>query len=89
MRIQRKIAGLVVAGALLFGISGTAWADRGDHECHERVEKAERNLDKAIRRHGPNSHQAFEKREQLRRAQERCGQRFRDGRYDRQDRYRY
>jgi hypothetical protein len=40
--------------------------------CRQRVEKAEFKLDQSIRAHGANSHQAQQRRQQLRAERERC-----------------
>lgn len=46
--------------------------DRDDYRCHRHIEKAERNLDKAVRRHGEHSMQAERRRHELEEARERC-----------------
>lgn len=51
------VAGFVLASAMpsAYGLEG----------CRERIAKAERRLDRAIRRHGVNSPQAERRRNQL------------------------
>ena len=56
-----------LAGFLL--IPSTVAANDG---CRHRIERAEARLDRAIRDHGYDSHQARERREQLRDARESC-----------------
>ena len=46
---------------------------RNNNRCAQRVRQAENRLQQAIRRHGPRSKQAREKRRQLENARERCG----------------
>lgn len=67
---------LFTAGALgfslLIGTAMPAFArDRDDH-CRAKVEKAERNLRNAERKHGARSRQAEQRREQLERARANC-----------------
>ena len=44
-----------------------------DHECRERIEKAEAKLRREIDRHGERSQQAEKRRHELEEARERCG----------------
>jgi len=44
--------------------------------CEQKIRKAERNLEKAISRHGLHSIQAERRREQLERVRERCHRRY-------------
>lgn len=46
--------------------------DRDDDKCQHQVEKAQRNLDKAVAKHGEHSEQAEKRRHQLEEARERC-----------------
>jgi 3-hydroxyacyl-CoA dehydrogenase len=46
--------------------------DRDDDRCHRRIEQAERNLDKAVRKHGEHSRQAEQRRHQLEEVREQC-----------------
>lgn len=60
--------------SLLGAAAIPARADRDDrHEhCERAIHKAERNLDKAVRRHGEHSRQAEQRRHQLEETRERC-----------------
>ncbi len=64
---------LILVVAFLGGSALPAKAlDRDDERCHRQVEKAERNLNKAVRRHGEHSPQAERRRHELEEARERC-----------------
>ena len=70
----------VVFGAFLLvgGVAPTLAGDR-DHECRERIRKAELKLRREIERHGEHSRQAEKRRHELERERERCGgDRYRD-----------
>ena len=75
-----------VFGALLL-VGGVAPALAGDrnHECRERIHKAEAKLRRKIDRHGEHSQQAQKRRYELDRELERCG-RGRDRDRDRDNR---
>ncbi len=66
------LAAILAAFFLLSSPVPSRALDRDDERCHRQVEKAERNLDKAIRRHGEHSPQAERRRRQLEEARERC-----------------
>ncbi len=73
MKGKSRVLAAILAAVLLFGSAAPARAfDRDDDKCHRRVEQAERNLQKAIRRHGEHSRQAEQRRHQLEEARERC-----------------
>ena len=79
--VEMLTAALVVA--LLFGAVPTASAKDYRANCRQRIEKAEFKLDRSIRAHGLYSHQAEQRRRQLRAERERCWNRERswwDGR---------
>jgi hypothetical protein len=56
-------------GASLLGTTANAQVYGG---CGERVRRAEIRLQEAIRRHGPNSRAAYERRRELARARASC-----------------
>lgn len=58
---------LLLMGTFLMGAT-TAQAAT----CAQRIRKAERNLEKAIQRHGLHSNEAEYRRDQLERARARC-----------------
>ena len=58
---------------LLLGSVGPARAGDLDHECRERIHKAEAKLQREIDRHGEHSRQAEKRRHELEEARERCG----------------
>jgi hypothetical protein len=71
--MRGKTALLGAAGALLLTLgAGTAQADH-PRECAKKINKAERNLDKAIRKHGWRSDNAQKRRAQLQRVRAQCG----------------
>lgn len=80
--VEVLTAALVVA--LLFGAVPRASADDNYRAtCRNRIEKAEFKLEKAVHQHGLYSHQAEQRRRQLRTERERCWNRERswwDGR---------
>ena len=64
----------VLSSAMLLGVP-RAFAD--DHrDCQRRVERAESRVDAAVRKHGPTSHEAEERRRDLNAERERCWQRY-------------
>ncbi len=78
LRVSALAAALTLSLPLL--PSGTAQArDRG-RACETKVNKQERKLDQAVRRHGVGSRQAEKERRKLADIQNRCGSRYRDRR---------
>ena len=63
------MAAMALAGFLLVGSVAPASAYAN---CEQRIRKAERNLDRAIQRHGLHSIQAERRRDQLERVRARC-----------------
>lgn len=64
------LSAILAAGFVLTSVMpSTAYAYEG---CHQRIVRAERRLDRAIRRHGPNSPQAQRRREQLEAVRAHC-----------------
>jgi hypothetical protein len=68
----------VILGALvMFGGAGVAQAKDHDRDrddaCYRKINKEERELDRAIRKHGYYSRQANEERLELGRLQRECG----------------
>ncbi len=66
---------IVVAGLLACSLlAGSAMAyDRDEGRCEQRIDKAQRNLRHAVRKHGARSRQAQKRREQLERVRQQCG----------------
>jgi len=63
----------VVLGALvMFGGAGTAKAEGRDDACYRNVQQQERELNRAIERHGFNSRQADHERRDVEKAREKC-----------------
>ena len=60
---------MLLAGFLLMGsvTPASAYAN-----CEQRIRRAERNLDRAVQRHGLHSIQAERRRDQLERVRARC-----------------
>jgi hypothetical protein len=52
--------------------------DRDDRKCQKQMQKAEQNLQKAVRKHGEHSRQAEDRRRQLQEVRERCHRGDRD-----------
>ncbi len=61
----------MLGASLLVGVATPARADRDD-KCRRDIQKAEENLDKAVRKHGEHSRQAEKRRQQLEEVRERC-----------------
>jgi len=73
MKGKYGVLAAILAAVFLFGSAAPVRAlDRDDDRCHRRIEQAERNLDKAVRKHGEHSRQAEQRRHQLEEARERC-----------------
>ena len=70
---SRTLLAVLLSGFLLMGSVATVQAY---DKCSNRIHKAERNLDRAIRRYGLHSVQAERRREQLERVRERCHRRY-------------
>jgi hypothetical protein len=72
--LNRKTMKLaIVLGALvMLGGAGTANADRRDDACYRNVQQQERELNRAIERHGFYSRQADHERRDVERAREKC-----------------
>jgi hypothetical protein len=64
-------AAVAVLGLLIFIATPQVRADDRS-KCQHAVEKAEANLDKAIRDHGDRSHEADDRRRDLNAERERC-----------------
>lgn len=80
----RKAWMAAVLGALvMLGGAGAAQAESRE-SCYRRIRNEQRDLDRAIQRHGYRSRQAAKERRDLARAQERCDRQF--GRYRDRDR---
>ena len=65
------LLGTVLSACLMVGNAIPAHADRDDR-CRHDVQRAEQNLEKAIRKHGEHSRQAEDRRRQLEEVRERC-----------------
>ena len=65
------VAAAVLSVLLLFAAVPPSHADERER-CQQRIEKAEARLDQAIRKHGEHSHQADDRRRDLRAERERC-----------------
>ena len=72
MTKKQRVLATVLAAFFVLGsaVPSQAW-DRDD-KCRRRIERAEYNLQKAIRRHGERSRQAEQRRRELHEARERC-----------------
>lgn len=73
MTRKSQILAAILAAFFMFASAMPSKAlDRDDERCQHRVERAERNLDKAVRRHGEHSPQAERRRHELEEARQRC-----------------
>jgi hypothetical protein len=80
------VIGIALGAFFALGGATAARADNG-RSCEKKIAHEQRNLDKAIARHGYYRWQANEERRELNRLYERCGRRDRDQDRDR-DEYR-
>ena len=86
MRMKALLGGVGFAALMLLGSAAPAQAqpwDRGGG-CYERIQHAERRLDRAIERWGRHSEAARDARRDLEDARDRCRRRHDD--WDRRDR---
>jgi hypothetical protein len=72
-----KLFAVMLGALVMFGGAGVAQAadhDRDrDDACYRKIRKEERDLDRAINRHGYYSRQANDERRELARLQRECG----------------
>src|SRR5262245_51013698 len=90
MTILRKttLTSLLLGSCLFSGVVSLQADHRSD--CEKRIQKAEDNLYKEIRKHGEHSRQAENRRRELEQASYGCRDVAHHGYYDRYpDRYRY
>jgi hypothetical protein len=69
--IWQAVVIALLLNCALFVFTPNLRADEHEH-CRHRIEKAEARLDHAIAKHGEHSHQAEERRHELRAERERC-----------------
>jgi hypothetical protein len=81
MMIRSKVASIALGAVLLLGGTGIAEAGQWSYnKCHSKIQKEQRDLDRAVRRFGPWSRQANQERFELNQILNRCGN-DRDNRY--------
>jgi hypothetical protein len=66
-----KVFGVALGAVFALGGATAARADNG-RDCHRKIEHEQRDLDKAIARHGYYSRQADRERRELDRLYDRC-----------------
>ena len=69
------LVGVALAGLVLVGNVGTARADDWRERCGERIDHEQRELNRAIARHGYYSPQAEHERRELNRLRYQCSYR--------------
>ncbi len=74
---KNVLASTVLSVSLMIGTALPGFADQDDR-CRHDIQRAEQNLDKAIRKHGEHSRQAEDRRRQLEETRERCHMRGED-----------
>lgn len=69
-----KVLGRIAMAMVLTGflLMGSAKPAQGFATCEQKIRKAERNLEKAIQRHGVHSVEAERQRDKLERVRARC-----------------
>jgi hypothetical protein len=72
-RWESTLLAIVFGAFLLVGGVAPALAGDRDHDCRERIHKAEVTLRQELDRHGERSRQAEKRRNELEKARERCG----------------
>jgi hypothetical protein len=90
MKRSSMVLTIMLGALVMSGGAGTAQAIGNDRDdgCYRKVREEERELNRAIERHGYDSRQANHERRDLEKAREKCRvTRDRDDRY-RYDRYR-
>jgi hypothetical protein len=93
MKRNLKMFAVLLGALVMFGGAGSASAIGGDRDdaCYRKVREEERELNRAIERHGVYSRQADHERREFDKARDKCRvTRDRDDRYrrDRDERYR-
>lgn len=86
MKGNSIVLAIVLGALVMFGGAGATQAASRDRDdaCYRKVREEERELNRAIERHGFNSRQANHERRDLEKARDKCHiQRDRDDRYDR------
>jgi hypothetical protein len=72
-----KLFAVILGALVMFGGAGLAQANEHDRDrnnaCSRKISKEERELDRAVRKHGYYSRQANEERLELSRLQNDCG----------------
>jgi hypothetical protein len=72
-RFGKTAVAALVAGALMWFVAAAPQAHADDRShCQHAIEKAEANLDRAIRDHGDHSHEADERRHELNAERQHC-----------------
>jgi hypothetical protein len=79
MLTKAKTLGIALGALMMLGGASVARARDWDHDCGRQIEHKQRDLDRAIDRHGYYSRQAEHERRELERVRREC--RYRD--YDR------
>ena len=77
MFTRAKLLAIALGGCLLLGGAGLAKAADWDRGCDRKIAHEQRELDRAIERHGYRSRQAEHERRELDKLYARC--RYRDG----------
>ena len=85
MHSKTRIFAIILGAFFALGGATAARADEW-RKCEKKIRHEQRDLDKAIARHGYYSRKANEERRELDRVSDRCGRRDRD--FDRDD-YRF
>ena len=87
MRVKALLGGAGCAALLLFASAPVTAQPYGGGDCRDRIERAERHLDRAIDRFGRHSEAARDARHDLENVRDWC--RHRHDRYDGHDRDRH
>ena len=67
-----RVSGLLLALLTVFGTAGAARASDRYRDCQKRINREQRELDRAVARHGERSRQADHERRELDRLYREC-----------------
>jgi hypothetical protein len=76
--VIRKSGAIILAGFFMVSTATMVEARDRDDKCEQRVHKTERNVERAVQKHGEHSRQAEKQRHEMEEAREKCGHRDHD-----------
>jgi len=76
MSWKLKFFATILGALVMFGGAGAAQAADRDDACYRKIRNEERELDRAINRHGYHSRQADHERRELDKLRDKCSYRY-------------